>query len=212
MLFREHLFTLADQAIESLAAAQSNGKVPNNPLSESHFFSVWVSKALKEKSFDSVMAPLLRQWQQRARTQGAAANLKSEFEAISRGYQGLDEVGHDISKENIEGLIQALMHDDWQISPLESIGKKHSIKKEKESSLAFEQKKYDSAFDELGNLTANISVFVRGAQQAFVDKAYQHGLLVFKVTDYKSAVKFHGEFILAPKNDFATIPQFATVN
>jgi len=210
MLFREHLFTLANQAVASLTAAQSNGKVPNNPLSESHFFSVWVSKALKEKLFDSAMAPLLREWQQRARTQGAGANLKREFESICHGYQGFEENDHYVSKTNIEDLMTTLTNDDWQISPLQHIGKKCSIKKEKDSSLAFSQHLYDDAFDGAGNLKGNISVFVRGAQQEFINKAYQHGLLVFKVTDYKSAVKFHGEFIIAPANDYPLIPQFVT--
>lgn len=212
MLFREHLCTLAIEALGSLTTSKSKGKVPNNPLSESHFFSVWVSKALKEKSFDSSMAPLLRQWQQRARTQGAGANLKAEFESIVRVNQGLAEACHKISREKFEQLIQTLSVDEWQISRLEHIGKKHSIKKEKESSLALDKNQYDNAFDEQGDLKVNVSVFVRGGQQAFIDHAYSHGLLIFKVTDYKSAVKFHGEFVIAPHNNFTDIPQFITEN
>lgn len=208
MLFREQVYTLATQALESLAQSQANGKVPNNPLSESHFFSVWVSKSLKEKSFDVCMAPLLKHWQQCARTQGAGANLKSEFQSIKNTYQTLDSIGHVVTKQKIENLIACLSTNDWQVNIEPSIGKKHSIKKEKASSLVIDNSKFSCVFNESNELKSALSVFVRGDQQSFIDVAHQQGLLVFKVTDYKSMVKFHGEFIIAPNNNFNAVAQF----
>jgi len=208
MLFREHLYQLSIDALESLNIAQANGKVPNNPLSESHFFSVWVSKSLKEKLFDVSMMPLLKQWQQRARTQGAGANLKNEFESIKRTYQGLDTTDHLITKVQVESLIEALTILDWQINIESHIGKKHSVRKEKHSSLVVDNNSLNAKFNSEGILSSPISLFIRGDNRAFIENAYKLGILVYKVTDYKSIVKFHGEFVIAPNNSFKDMPEF----
>lgn len=208
MLFREHLYQLSIDALESLEIAQSNNKVAKNPLSENHFFSVWVSKALKEKLCDVTMMPLLKQWQQRARTQGAGAHLKSEFELIKQTYQGLNNTDHVITKAQIERVIESLTTLDWQINIESHISKKHSVKKEKHSSLVIAHYSLNDAFNAEGVLLSPISFFVRGDSKGFVDSAYKQALLVFKVTDYKSIVKFHGEFIIAPNNNFTNIPEF----
>lgn len=210
MLFREHLYQLSVNALDSLNVAQSNGKVPKNPLSESHFFSVWVSKSLKEKSFDVSMVSLLKQWQQRARTQGAGANLKSEFESIKQTYEGLDNTEHVVTHKQITALMETLTTLDWQINIESHISKKHSVKKEKHSSLVMTNNHLNDSFDSVGILNAPISLFIRGENKAFIDSAYQQGMLVFKVTDYKSIVKFHGEFIIAPNNNFTDMPEFIT--
>lgn len=210
MLFREQVYALATQALESLVLSQESGRVPNNPLSESHFFSVWVSKSLKEKSFGVCMAPLLKHWQQCARTQGAGANLKNEFQSIKNTYETIEHTGHVVTKEKIENVFECLNANDWQINIEPSINKKCSIKKEKSSSIVLDDSKKACVFDESNELKSVFSVFVRGDQQYFVDKAHQQGLLVYKVTDYKSLVKFHGEFLFAPKNNFNLIAQFVS--
>ena len=46
-----------------------------------------------------------------------------------------------------------------------------------------------------------MSWFVRGNHADFVEKASQAGYMVHKVTDYKSMVKYHGEYLIFPANE-----------
>lgn len=62
-------------------------------------------------------------------------------------------------------------------------------------------KQYQQALSESGELIKPISLYVRGDVKQLVDMAYKHGLLLFKVTDYKSLVKYHGEYIVYPANN-----------
>jgi hypothetical protein len=45
-----------------------------------------------------------------------------------------------------------------------------------------------------------MSWFVRGNHAQFVEMAMKAGFMVHKVTDYKSNVKYHGEYLVFPNN------------
>ena len=120
----------------------------------------------------------------------------------------LNNTDQVITKAQIERIIESLTTLDWQINIESHISKKHSVKKEKHSSLVIAHHSLNDAFNAEGVLLSPISFFVRGDSKGFVDSAYKQALLVFKVTDYKSIVKFHGEFIIAPNNNFTNIPEF----
>jgi len=60
-----------------------------------------------------------------------------------------------------------------------------------------------------------MSWFIRGNHQEFVSRAWKAGFLVHKVSDYKSTVKYHGEYRIYPKNhgeSLAEIPSDFILN
>ena len=65
----------------------------------------------------------------------------------------------------------------------------------------------NTGFNELGELKINLSCYVRGDSQQFIDMAAALGILVFKTTSYKSKVKFHGEYLIEVNNTLAELPE-----
>ena len=65
-----------------------------------------------------------------------------------------------------------------------------------------------SCFDDQGLLIKPISLYLRGELQVLVEAAFKQNLLLHKMTDYKSKVKYHGEFIIYPNNDGDKLPEF----
>jgi len=201
-MFKQHLLAVVSQGLIDLEQAQSKGKVPKNKLSESHFFSVWVGQALKQKRFDISVVEILKAWQQQARTQGAAANLRQVFSQLSRTYAGLsDEV--KLTLDDVDALLAMLTGLEWQVTCDLLVSKKMSVSSHGVSSLVISSDIYEQAF----NKKSQLRCYVRGQQQQFIDSCYELGILVFKVTDYKSAVKFHGEFILDIANNHHQLAQ-----
>lgn len=210
MLFKDHLLSAANQALAAFTDAQSSGKLPNNPVSENHFFSVWVSKALKQKLCDNSIAPFLKQWQQQARTLGAGANLKQTFSGIKNSYQITNDNGNKLNKENLQSLLDTLAQQEWQVGYELISSKKLSVKKIKSSSIILEKNMFDDAFNAQGQMIKDIRFFIRGEHQQIIDEIFKLGGLLFKVTDYKSVVKFHGEYILSVNNNFNNLPTFSS--
>ena len=63
-------------------------------------------------------------------------------------------------------------------------------------------------YDQEGILIKPISLYVRGNVQHIIDFAFEQNLLLYKKTDYKSKVKYHGEFVVYPNNDGTFLPEF----
>jgi len=204
-MFKHHLLSVVNQGLLALDVAQSKGKVPKNNLSESHFFSVWVGQAIKSKQFDISVLAILKAWQQQARTQGAGANLRQIFSHLQSTYSPLADSAA-LSNEQFEAMLKMLGELGWQLTCDITIKKKLAITSNGNSSLVMAEDDRDNVF-----LTKNkVSCYVRGQQQQFIDVCYALGILVFKVTDYKSAVKFHGEFILQINNNYNQLAQIPT--
>lgn len=201
-MFKEQLVTLVTAALEDVETAKSQGRVANNAKSEAHFLSLWVTQAIKQKRFSASMAPLLKNWQQQARTLGQGANLKQEFSHIKLCYQQACERFND---DKVLQLIDSL-DDSWQVGWRANIGKKESLKLNRASSLVVNQDEFDAVFET--QQTQQFSIFLRGQQQEFIEMALGLGILCFKVSDYKSPIKFHGQFIIDTKNNYSAIPQF----
>jgi len=202
-MFKQHLLSLVTQGIDDLAQAQSCGRVPKNGLSESHFFSVWIGQSIKSKRFDICVVPLLKSWQQQARTSGAGANLKHHFVMLKQGYSNVPQE-QTFDTRTVEELVSALEGLQWQVTNHVVLGKKSSIKSQGLSSLVIAPADFAAGFGQSGQL----SVYVRGDLQQFVDSCYELGLLAFKMTEYKSIVKFHSHFILDAQNNHHSLPQY----
>ena len=103
----------------------------------------------------------------------------------------------------------------WEVStsePLVNCGKVQ-IFTEGPNSLALCSDQCDNCFDG-EEMVKPMSWFVRGHHADFVEKASAAGFMVHKVTDYKSNVKYHGEYIVFPANrgnQLAEIPLSLTV-
>jgi len=202
-MFKQHLLSLVSEGLSDLEQSQAIGKVPKNGLSESHFFSVWIGKALNSKRFDICVVPLLKSWQQQARTDGAGANLKSHFSSLKKTYSNAMQ-DTTFTVQTIEQLCQSLTALQWQVTTDTTLGKKTSVKSDGLSSLVIAPADFNVGFAKNGQL----KVYVRGDLQQFVDSCYTLGLLAFKVTDYKSIVKFHSYFLLDSKNNHQALPQY----
>lgn len=203
-MFKQHLLSVVSEGLADLTQAQALGKVPKNGPSESHFFSVWVGQAIKNKRFDIAVIDILKTWQQQARTLGAGADLKNTFIRLQQTYQGLSDNGEgELSRTDLDALLALLETSQWQVTSDTVIIKKMSIKSHGVSSFVVAPSVLANGFD----LKSRVVCYVRGEQQQFIDLCYQLGILTFKVTDYKSPVKFHGEFMLEKQNNCRVLPE-----
>ena len=57
--FSTSIHQVVTQALLDLKEAQTKGKIPKNPLSETHFLAAWTTNSIKKKRFDSTMLFLL---------------------------------------------------------------------------------------------------------------------------------------------------------
>ncbi|WP_413702098.1 DUF2913 family protein [Psychromonas sp. KJ10-10] len=88
------------------------------------------------------------------------------------------------------------------------VGKKLNRHSGGANSLIICAEEYSKCFDEEGILIKPISLYVRGDLPELVEYAFAQNLLLHKMTDYKSKVKYHGEFIIYPNNDGDKLPEF----
>lgn len=208
-LFCQEIYRVVNTGLAELAQSQLAGKTPANPLSETHFFSAWVTKSLKQHRFERNVIVPLTAWQRQARTQGVQANLKQQFIAIERLYATIvddDEQSMAVNQTQLDEVVAQLTTANWQVTTDVTVGRKLSIKSSGQSSLVICAKLRGSAFDSDGQLTKPMSLFVRGEVQWLIDLCHRHNLLLHKMTDYKSAVKYHGEYIIYPLNNGLDLP------
>lgn len=204
------IFELAQTALAELAQARSSGKVPNNPRSQAHFFSAWVTRAIKTQRFPHCVAKTLQSWQKAARTQGVNAAIDVQLENIVATYQPLIHNGAmaPISQQQLLDLFDQLDNNDWYVERDYPIDRKVSHHTDGQASLVVCSKQWAQVFNPELQLVRPISLYARGNIQQLVNMAYQQQLLLHKVSDYKSLVKFHGELVVYPANAGNTIAAF----
>ncbi|MHA6613143.1 DUF2913 family protein [Photobacterium damselae] len=212
--FYNEIYTVVTTGLSELRESQEAGKTPKNPVSETLYLSNWVTKAIKQQRFDTCVAKVLLSWQQQSRTMGKNAQLTTAFEHIASTYGKLtDAEGNstNISNDTIHALYQDLSDTGWLVTTEYEVNRKVTHKTDGQASLVVCVKQYQQALSESGELIRPISLYVRGDVKQLVDTAYKHGLLLFKVTDYKSLVKYHGEYIVYPANNGPQLPELPTV-
>ena len=176
--------------------------------------SAWVTKVLKQHSFDCCVVKTLQEWQQQSRTMGKNAQLKLHFERLAETYAKVtDEQGQStvITPALIATFYTALQQQDWLVTSEYEVSRKVSHHTDGKASLVVCSAQYAESMNEDGGLVKPLSLYVRGNVQKFIDIAYQHGLLLYKITDYKSKVKFHGEYVIYPHNAGGHLPELPTV-
>lgn len=211
VLFSQEIYKLIDSALTELAASQKSGRTPKNSLSEAHYLAAWVTTALKSKRFDAIVFATLKNWQKQARSLGKNAGLKEQFIYLEKCYSRVLDSDKQVQAVNIEQLNRLytdLSDNNWMVNTDLEVGDKLNRHSGGLDSLIVCAEKISSSFDEQGVLVKPLSLYVRGNQQTIIDFAFAENLLLYKITDYKSKVKYHGEYIVYPNNDGTSLPEF----
>jgi hypothetical protein len=211
VLFSQEIYKLISTALTELTDSQTSGRTPHNPLSEAHYLGAWVTTAMKQKRFDTIVVATLQGWQRQARSLGKNAGLKAQFNYLQKCYnQVLDEQKcvKNVHKTQLDNLYKVLEEQQWFVTLDREVGERLNRHSGGKESLIVCAQEIQTCFDETGELIQPISLYVRGNQQHIIDFAFAQNLLLYKKTDYKSKVKYHGEFVVYPNNDGTFLPEF----
>ncbi|CAH0526065.1 DUF2913 family protein [Vibrio hippocampi] len=193
---------VVNQAIAELEQEHASGKLVNAPIANNHFLVRWVTKAIKTQRFERITRDDLLGWQKLGRSKGNQALLEPTFRRIAAYYQSVftGEI-KPLTDKQIEVFLDTMESANWEISTSEVLtdGSKVQIFTDGQNSLALCADQCDQCFDGEA-LVKPMSWFVRGNHAEFISKAYQAGFMVHKRTDYKSKVKYHGEYLVYPMN------------
>ncbi len=195
---------VVNDAIEALEQQHQSGKLLNAPNANKQFLLRWVTKTIKDQSYDHCVAKDLIAWQKMGRSQGNKLELEAIFRRISAYYRQFFPVGADntnLTDQQIEQLLDRFEELGWEVSTAEPIvGEgKVQIYTEGQNSVALCSNQCESCFDG-ETLAKPMSVFVRGNHAQFIEETSKAGFMVHKRTDYKSNVKYHGEYLIYPMN------------
>ncbi|MEG3753609.1 DUF2913 family protein [Psychromonas arctica] len=207
--FSTSIHQVVSDALADLNEAQIKGKIPKNPLSETHFLAAWTTNAIKKKRYESDVLPTLTIWQRRARSLGKNAALVTTFTAIKTTYEHVfDESlsAKPVDKKQISALCNQLIEEQWMVNTDLVVGEKLNRHSGGQASLIICSEQFESNFED-GLLVKPLSLYIRGDLTEALTAAYQHTLLLHKVTDYKSKVKYHGEYIIYPENNGDFLPE-----
>ncbi|TEW52970.1 DUF2913 family protein [Psychromonas algicola] len=211
--FSTSIHQVVTQALLDLKEAQAKGKIPKNPLSETHFLAAWTTNAIKKKRFDSDVVPTLTIWQRKARSLGKNAALVETFTAIKENYEHVFDENlktKPVNKDQIVALCEALTSQQWMVNTDLEVGEKLNRHSGGQASLIICSQAFASNFEH-GLLAKPISLYIRGDVAEALQAAYAQSLLLYKVTDYKSKVKYHGEYIIYANNDGEFLPELVTL-
>ncbi|NLS11391.1 DUF2913 family protein [Vibrio sp. SM6] len=202
--YSSEIQSVVNSALSELAEEHRAGRVVNAPVANNHFLVRWVTKAIKEQRFNRVVSADLLRWQKAGRSKGNDAALLSTFRRISALYGQFfpaNETPKVLHDATVEQFLDVMEQAGWEVStsePLVNVGKVQ-IFTDGQNSLALCANQCESSFD--GSVMVKpMNWFVRGNHNQFVESATEAGFLVHKVTDYKSNVKYHGEYLIYPEN------------
>lgn len=196
-------------ALIDLSEAQAKGKIPRNPLSETHFLGAWTTNAIKKKRFGSDVVPTLQIWQRKARSLGKDAALVSTFNAIKQTYEHVFDSAlktKPVAKDQVIAFCEQLTAQQWMVNTDLEVGEKLNRHSAGKASMVISKTEFDDHFEN-GLLAKPVSVYIRGDFPEALQAAFLQALLLYKVTDYKSKVKYHGEYIIYPHNDGEFLPE-----
>jgi len=211
VLFSQEIYTLISTALTELKASQASGHTPKSPLNEAHFLGAWITTSMKQKRFDGITVPILKAWQSRARSLGKNSGLKAQFVYLQKCYNKvLDEQKQvqAVTLPQLQAVVSKLEAAQWMVNTDLVVGNKLNRHSGGAASLIICEEQMLQCFDEHNVLIKPISLYLRGDLPELVEYAFEQNLLLHKITDYKSKVKYHGEFIIYPNNDGDKLPEF----
>lgn len=194
---------LVNTALTDIGELHKKGRVVNAPISNTHYMVRWVSKMLKAQTFHRNVVDDLKRWQKAGRSKGTQSELMLTFEKISKFYQKympIDKEPKMILDAQIDAFMEHMYQRGWSYCSEYEVTGKIQVYTEGDNSLVLCAKQCDDCFDGGAELVKPMSFYVRGNHAEFVREATNAGFLVHKMTKYKSKVKYHGEYIVFPKN------------
>jgi len=207
--FSTSIHQVVTSALVDLKEAQAKGKIPKNPLSETHFLAAWTTNAIKKKRFESDVVPTLTIWQRKARSLGKNAALVETFTAIKQSYEHVfdqDLKAKPIHKQQVNALCNKLTEQQWMVNTDLEVGEKLNRHSAGKASMIICSNEFETHFED-DLLIKPISLYIRGDLPEAMQVAFEQSILLYKVTDYKSKVKYHGEYIIYPENNGAFLPE-----
>lgn len=194
---------VVNSALQELAHEHEQARLADAPVANNHYLVRWVTRALKTQRFARCVGDDLTRWQKMGRSQGDKAGLPVIFKRIAAYYQQFfaGDKPACITDKQIENFLDVMENAGWEVStsePLVGCGKVQ-IFTAGQNSLALCANECDLCFDG-EELVKPMHWFVRGHHAQFIEQASLAGFMVHKVTDYKSAVKYHGEYVIFPAN------------
>lgn len=207
--FSTSIYHVVTSALNDLNEVHSSGKIPRNPLSQTHYLGGWVTNAMKKKRFESDMLPTLQIWQRKARSLGKNAGLVETFTAIKEAYELVfDEQLQPkaVNKAQVIKLCDALTASQWMVNTDLEVGEKLNRLSGGLASMIISSSEFETHFEN-DILVKPISLYIRGDVKEALQAAFAQELLLYKVTDYKSKVKYHGEYIIHVDNNGSFLPE-----
>jgi len=207
--FSTSIHQVVSTALADLNEAQLKGKIPHNPLSETHFLAAWTTNSIKKKRFDSEVLPTLQIWQRKARSLGKNANLVETFKTIKQNYEHVFDQNLKnkiVLKQQITTMCEQLTALQWMVTTDLEVGEKLNRHSGGQASMIICSNQLSSHFEN-DCLAKPISLYIRGDVAEALQAAFQQSILLHKVTDYKSKVKYHGEYIVFPQNNGDFLPE-----
>ncbi|PMH46672.1 alpha-acetolactate decarboxylase [Vibrio sp. 10N.286.49.B3] len=204
---------LVNSALDELAAEHASGKVIDAPVPNNHFMVRWVTKTIKTQRFNRCISSDLQRWQKAGRSKGNQSDLLFTFKRISAFYGQHVPEGEPVRQlkdSDVEAFIDQMDEAGWCVTNTEVLtnGEKVQFFTDGADSFALCGDQCDNAFD--GEIMARpMNWFVRGNHAQFIEMASKAGFMLHKHTDYKSLVKYHGEYVVYPANhgpELAEIP------
>ncbi len=212
-LYSVDIQNVVNTALEELKLEHSKGKLADTPVSNTHFLLRWITKSLKQQRFPRTVSEDMLRWQKMGRSQGTQSDLMSTFNAISAFYSRFLAVNAEpkvILDSDIEAFLEVMEQHGWGVSTEFELTEKIQVFTDGENSLLLCAKQCDDCFEGGAELVKPMSFFVRGNHTEFIQLATESGFLLHKQTDYKSVVKYHGEYLIYPNNQgpkLAEIPR-----
>ncbi len=193
---------LVNTALNEMAEEHKKGRLPDTPVSNTHFILRWITRAIKGQRFHRVVSGDLLHWQKTGRSKGTQLDLLLLFRQISSLYAEFTPESKEskpVLDSDIEDFIDFMEAQGWAVCTEYDVREKIQVFTEGESSFLLCSYQCEDCFD-ASDLVKPMSWYVRGNHAEFVRLATNQGFLVHKVTDYKSKVKYHGEYLVYPNN------------
>ncbi|MEZ8143845.1 hypothetical protein A1OO_08855 [Enterovibrio norvegicus FF-33] len=203
MSYIKEIKSVVDSALSELNDAKAAGKIQNNPVSEDSFLCRWVAQSIKKQRFDNVVLKDLTRWVQQGRSMGKHANLKGQMLHIASVYHHQFPDGDEhvaVTIAQFDDLLTELEKNDWMVHTDQEISRKMRVISDGQHSFVANSAAVEKSFNEAGELVKPMSLYVRGPEAWFIEAFLANGLLATKVTDYKSIIKYHGEYKIWPRN------------
>ncbi|WP_261815355.1 DUF2913 family protein [Vibrio gallicus] len=209
--YAEQLLHLVSSALDEIACEHQKGKLANTPVSNTNFLLRWITKSIKQQRFSTLMAKDLLAWQKQGRSKGSNTEIYSRFVTIREFYSHFfHDFDYDqpILDTQINQWIDFMETVNWSVCTeydLSGDGR-GQLFTQGDSSLVLCAHQCDDCFeggtndDGTERLMKPMSFYVRGNHAQFIELATRAGFMLHKQTDYKSKVKYHGEYLIYPNN------------